>query len=267
MNIWDSVILGAVQGLTEFLPISSSGHLVIVEHVLGLKFNDLTFEVVVHFGTFLSILFVFGGDVLHVILGFFRGIFSRNIIRNFSYDSDFRLSVFIIAGSVPAGLVGIFLKEPIEQIFHSINLVGIMLMVTGLILFLTRLVYVREKRISFFRAILIGIAQAFAILPGISRSGITISTGLFSGLSREEAVRFSFLLSLPAIFGANIVELSDMESSSIQGNFLSFFVGFLVAFVTGYIAIKLLIMMIKSGRFSWFSYYCLILGMLVLLFL
>lgn len=270
MNIWESVVLGIVQGLTEFLPVSSSGHLVIVENVLGLRFNDLTFEVVVHFGTLLSVLFVFWRDILHIVLGFFRGIFSRNVFRSFSYDSDFRLALFIIAGSVPAGLVGVFLNEPIEEIFHNINLVGVTLVITGLILFLTRLVYVGEKRVNFFRAVLIGIAQAIAILPGISRSGITISTGLFSGLSREEAVRFSFLLSLPAIFGANVIELSNvgvLDRGDGGNNIFVFLVGFLVAFVTGYIAIKVLIRMVKSGRFSWFSYYCLALGLLVLLFL
>ncbi|MBO8130212.1 MAG: undecaprenyl-diphosphate phosphatase [Candidatus Marinimicrobia bacterium] len=267
MSIWDSIILGVVQGFTEFLPVSSSGHLVVMEHFLGLKFQSLTFEVIVHFGTFLAVVIAFRKEIISLIIGFFRGLFSKNVISNIKLDSDFRVAVYIIIGTIPAVIVGLFLKDQILAIFHNLNLVGITLIITGVILFITRIIYIGNKRVSLLSSVIVGISQAFAVLPGISRSGVTISTGLFMGLSRTEAVKFSFLLSLPAILGANVLELMQVGNEESSIPFLFYLVGFVSAFISGFIAIKVLIKMVQTGRFSLFSIYCISLGILILIFL
>ncbi len=268
MNLIETIILGIVQGLTEFLPISSSGHLVIFQKLLGIYTENIAFEVFVHFGTLLSVLAVYYRDVARIITSFLQAIFQKNCTARFKQDADLRWAVYIIVGTIPAVIVGLFFDTYIEQIFHSARLVGITLMVTALVLFLTRFLSIENKGLSILKSLLIGVAQMTAILPGISRSGFTISAGLFSGINRIEAARFSFLLAVPAILGATLLKLKDLLTLGLQGiTWLNLIMGMLIAFVVGYLAIRFLLKIIQSGKFSWFAPYCLVLGVIVLLFL
>jgi len=268
MNLIETIILGIVQGLTEFLPISSSGHLVIFQKLLGIYANNIAFEVFVHFGTLLSVLVIYYRDITQMISSFCQAIFHKNRIGRFQQDANLRWAIYIIVGTLPAVIVGLLFNTFIEQIFHSTRLVGIALIVTALVLFLTRFLSIENKNLSVPKSLLIGFAQMIAILPGISRSGFTISAGLFSGINRNEAARFSFLLALPAILGATLLKLKDLLTLGLQGlTWLNLIVGLLIAFLVGYLAIRFLLRIIQSGKFSWFAPYCLVLGGVVLLFL
>lgn len=268
MNFLESVILGIVQGLTEFLPISSSGHLVIFQKLFGIATDNIVFEVFVHFGTLLSIVAIYYPDLWRMIKSFFSGICHKGIGEKFKNDPFFQLAVFVIIGTIPAVLAGLFLKDFIVSIFHNILLVGISLIVTSLILLLTRFVKIEERSLHFGKAVIIGIAQMFAILPGISRSGFTISSGLFMGISRSEAARFSFLLAVPAILGAMVLELGSLFSQNISGTqWEMLLIGLISSFVFGYAAIRFLLRVLQSGKFSWFAPYCFLAGLIVLIFI
>ncbi len=269
MSLIDALILGILQGITEFLPISSSGHLVLGQEILGIVHTDsITFEVFVHFGTLLSILAVFYKDILSIVRVFFSGVADpRRIPLLVKENEHFRLALFILFGSLPAGIIGVTFKSEIERTFSDVNLVGVMLMVTGFVLFLTRLARPKPgKRVGWISAFIIGCAQALAIMPGISRAGMTISAGLFMGIDREQAARFSFLLALPAIFGATLLEAlsiaGDPIAAGMSGNII---IGMLAAFVSGYLAIKTIFIVLKRDKFSYFSFYCLTIGILVII--
>jgi len=269
VTVLDAVILAVIQGLTEFLPVSSSGHLVLGQHLLGIKNPEiLTFDIFVHFGTLLSVVAVFWKDILAMVRSVWKALRSFRFIQAYKTDADFRTSVAIIVASVPAALIGILFRDQIAEAFTDPKLVAVNLVVTGLILFLTRLSRPVEGRsvgnvIGFF----VGIAQAFAILPGISRSGSTISMGMFFGINPTAAARFSFLMSLPVILGATALETKDFiaEGSSIP--ILPTLIGTLVAAVTGYLAIKWLLRIVQRGSFSLFSFYCLALGVAGIIFI
>jgi undecaprenyl-diphosphatase len=268
MNYFESFILGIVQGLTEFLPISSSGHLVIVQHLFGITADNIAFEIVVHAGTLLSVVAVYYADLWQMIVSFCSGIFRLRKAQPFRNDSYFRLSVFVIVATMPAVIFGLTLDDFFEQIFHNVFLVGITLTITGLILLSTRRVKTEGRQLTLGKSVLIGCAQAVAILPGISRSGSTISGGLWCGLERVDATRFSFLLAVPAIMGALILHLKDVAGAALTSGDAGFLlIGFLTSFVVGYIAIRFLLKVVQSGKFSWFGYYCLLLGVLVIIFL
>lgn len=268
MNYIESFILGIVQGLTEFLPVSSSGHLVIVQNLFHIVSESIVFETVVHLGTLMSVLVVYYADILQMIKSFFGAIFKGKVKIAYEKDSHFRLSILIIVGTIPAVIAGLFFKDFFEGIFHNIKLVGFTLLVTALILFLTRFIKVNDKKLGFWKAIIIGTGQAMAIFPGISRSGTTIATSLFLQVSREEAARFSFLLSIPAIAGAAVLELKDVFEVGISGSEIGILlVGFFAAFIIGYLAINFLLKVVQSGKFSWFAPYCALAGLTVLIFL
>lgn len=268
MEYLESIVLGIVQGITEFLPISSSGHLVIFEHIFGLQSNDIAFEVFVHFGTLLSVVAIYYYDIWMIVKNFFIGITHKNIADTYRNNYYFRLGIFLIIATIPSIIVGITIKSIIESIFHNITMVGVNLLITGFILFLTRFIKSGEKSESLVKALLIGCAQMFAILPGISRSGMTISVGIFSGLPKSEAARFSFLLSVPAIFGATLLELTNiLKQNAIGVNLLTLLIGLVVSFIVGFFAIRLLINLIQKGKFSWFSPYCFFAGLIVLIFI
>lgn len=270
MTLIDAIILGVLQGLTEFLPVSSSGHLVLGQEVLGvLHGENITFEVFVHFGTLLSIVVIFYKDIAEVFRSLLKGIINPSeigsLIKN---DSHFRLAFLIVFATIPAGVVGIVGKSGIEQAFTSVTFVGVMLLITGTVLFITKFAKPRsDKEVGWLSAFIIGCAQAFAILPGISRAGMTISSGLFLGVSREQAARFSFLLAIPAIFGATLLETFELSAEPIDGSFiLVLIVGSIAAFVSGYIAIKTIFFVLKKDKFSYFSFYCLAVGLIVVIF-
>ena len=269
MGYIDAIILGIVQGLTEFLPISSSGHLVIFEHLLNLKMDNIAFEVFVHFGTLLSVVAVYFNDIRNMIINFFSGIIHRNIGKTYRDDSYFRLSIFVIIGTVPAVFAGLFLEDFFVSVFHNIHLVGVTLLITGFVILATRFIKYKAEDLTPSKSLLIGIAQSIAILPGISRSGFTISSALFMGISRENAARFSFLLAIPAILGATLLHILDLLSFEVAGfsSIAPMFVGFIFSFVVGYLAIRFLLSVLKSGKFVWFAPYCFIAGVVVLLFI
>jgi len=251
-----ALILGIVQGLTEFLPVSSSGHLEIAKVLLPQKTiteEGLLMTVVLHFATALSTVFIFRNDLIKIFKGLFE--FKRN--------SEFRFSVSIILSMVPAAFVGVFFDDLIESFFNgNILLVGTMLILTGLLLFLADKAKNTNKEVSYVHAIIIGISQAIAILPGISRSGATISTSVLLGIDREKAARFSFLMVVPLIFGkiAKDILSDDFNLDKIQMTSLG--IGFIAAFLTGLFACKLMIKLVKQSRLIYFAIYCIIVGVI-----
>lgn len=277
MSWLESATLGILQGLTEFLPISSSGHLVLGENLLKVKFDDISFEVFLHFGTFLSVVIVFRKTIWGMIKAVAEkagAIYGEHSQTNpLKYDQTYsnenwNLFWLILLGSVPAGILGILFKEYVERSFSSPLFVSIMLLITGSVLLSTKSFKKTKGKIKFSDAFLIGIAQAIALLPGISRSGLTISTGIFRGIQREKAAEFSFLLSLPAILGATALKLRDvLNKSNPSFNLWIYLIGMVCAFLFGCLAIKFLLNVIRKGKFEFFGYYCFLIGFLSLIFL
>lgn len=249
MTILQSIILGLVQGLTEFLPVSSSGHLVLAEHLLNVPTStDITFEVFVHFGTLVSVLLVFWDDVVLITQAVVQGILKPAGAKELYKTSEhFRFGILIIFASIPAAIVGLKFEDQISHAFADPKLVAVMLILTGLVLFLTRLKTPgKGKKIGWVAAILIGVAQSLAIIPGISRSGSTISAAMYLGVAPLKAARFSFLLSLPAVGGATLLKTKDMiQVGVVHDGILQLLLGSIVAFASGYVAIKFLL---KIGR-------------------
>ncbi len=242
-SLLQGIILGTVQGLTEFLPISSSGHLVLAERTLGMRGKGLGLEVLVHLGTWLA-----------VVLYFRRKIWE--IIKAFGYPrrgdkGNRNLFFYLILGSIPAGIVGLFLRGPIEEIFHNPYLVCGMLLITGFILLSTKFAKQGATTLSPTNSLLIGTAQAFAILPGVSRSGTTIALGLLRGIDGEKSAEFSFLLAIISILGANLLELRGLNRLPS-----SYLLAALFSLGSGYAAIAFLLRVIRRGRLWRFSYYC-----------
>ncbi|MFW5998646.1 MAG: undecaprenyl-diphosphate phosphatase [Bacillota bacterium] len=254
MEVIKAILLGIIQGITEFLPISSSGHLVILQKIMGITEGNLILNVSLHFGTLIPILIIFWNDIKDIIL-----------LRS----EKKHLIKLIIIGSVPTAFIGLYLEQFFERIFSSVLLTGFMLLITGLILYLVEKINNYNKDINDFRAhnaILVGIAQGLAIIPGISRSGSTIAAALFQKMDKEEAARFSFLLSIPAIGGANLLKARDIFSqSSTVISSSSLIIGTITAALSGYIAIKYLLHILKRGSLVVFSYYCWIIGIIVIL--
>ncbi len=249
MSLLAAIILALVQGLTEFLPVSSSGHLALVGTLLDLPDGDITFEVIVHLGTLAAVIAVYWKDLVKMAGGVLRG-----------RREDISMVFLLILGSIPAAIAGFLLSEPLEKIFDMPLVVSMMLLVTGTVLFLTRYApHGKREWPAPMGAFLIGVAQACALLPGISRSGFTITAGLFSGIRRERAARFSFLLSIPAILGASVLKLNDGIGASSIGAAAAV-AGLLVSAVTGYAALRLLLRFLKAGKFSSFAWYCWVVG-------
>lgn len=268
MTTVQAIILGIIQGLTEFLPVSSSGHLVLFSQLFNVQGSSLVFEVMVHVGTLLAVLVVFRADVWSLVVAFFKLLRKpRDAKRLVNEDPGVRLLMAIVLGTIPAVVVGLLLKEQIEQLFRSSLLVGFMLIVTGTILYVTERYKVTVKglaKMSIKDAVIIGCGQAVAIIPGISRSGTTIAVGLFRGLDRESAARFSFLLAIPTILGALVLSLEELFLGTTVINLGVLAAGFVAAAVTGYLAIHLLLDAVKKGRLTWFSYYTWAVGALVI---
>ena len=249
----------------------------LAENLLKVKFDDISFEVFLHFGTFLSVVIVFR----RTIWGMIKAVASKgravcggsSRASSLDYDQtrineDWRLFWLILAGSVPAGILGILFKESVEKSFSSSLFASIMLLITGSVLLLTRLFREAKGKIKLPDAFLIGVAQAIAMLPGISRSGLTISAGIFRGIEREKAAEFSFLLSLPAILGASALKLNDvLNESNPSSELWVYLIGMILAFMSGCLAIKFLLKVIRKGRFEFFGYYCFLVGSLSLIFL
>jgi len=250
MSYFEAIILGIIQGLTEFLPISSSGHLVLSEHLLHAKIPGVVFELILHIGTLLSVLVYFYKRIVQLLLS----IFDK------SKPNDRLMLLYLIIGTIPAVIVGLFLENIIDRAFGSPMMTSVMLVVTGCFLLATTFVRKGETEIKSPNAFLIGVAQAMAIFPGISRSGATISMGLFAGVKPMVAAEFSFLLSIPVIIGATVFKSKDIISVNTEfiGQYLA---GAVTSFVFGLLAVYFLLRMIKKGRFKYFGIYCLALGL------
>jgi undecaprenyl-diphosphatase len=249
MTVLAAALLGLVQGLTEFLPVSSSGHLVLAGALIGVPEGSLSFDIILHLGSLAAVLAVYFKDITALI----TGVFARR-------REDLTLAGLLILGSIPAGIAGFLLADRIESLFSSPAIVSGMLLFTGCVLFATRFAGTGQRPDPTpGGSLVIGLFQAIALVPGISRSGMTISAGLFVGVRRERAARFSFLLSIPAILGAALLDLTG--SGGIGSLDLSVVaVGFIVAAITGYLALRLLIRFLAAGRFHFFAWYCWVLG-------
>jgi undecaprenyl-diphosphatase len=256
--------LGILQGATEFLPVSSSGHLVLVPWLLGWPSSGLTFDTTVHLGTLLAVLIYFRHDVWQIILGVLKTLQTRSL-----RDDHGRLGWLIVLGSIPAAVIGLLFEDFFESLFGNPTYVSIFLLVTGLILLISEKLAARTRALDSLTvkdSLLIGLAQAAAITPGISRSGSTIAAALALNINREAAARFSFLLSLPIIFGAGLLQLKDAVEVGVDGGEISLLVtGFVAAGLTGYACIYWLMGYVRRHRLYVFTAYCWTFGLLCLI--
>jgi undecaprenyl-diphosphatase len=259
MNWLEALFLGIIQGLTEFLPVSSSGHLEIAKHLLGLRETEsLSFSIAVHGATTLSIIVVFWEDIKNLFKEFFA----------FKWNKETQYIFKILISMLPVGITGILFKEKIKVLFTGdVVFVGYMLIITAILLGFTFFAKPKNKNISFFHSFIIGISQAIAVIPGISRSGATISTGLLLGNKKEEIARFSFLMVVIPIIGENILDLinGEMTKGATVGN-IPLLIGFLAAFISGFLACKWMLKIIKKGKLIYFAIYCLLIGLIIIIF-
>lgn len=258
MEIIDAIILGIIQGLTEFLPVSSSGHLEIGKAILGdtqVAEQSLLFTVVLHFATALSTIVIFRKDILSLIKGALK----------FEWNDDLQFISKIAISMIPAVIVGLFFEKQLESLFGgNILLVGCMLIVTAVLLYLADKAKDTNKNVTFKNAFIIGISQAIAMLPGISRSGATISTSVLLGNDKTKAARFSFLMVVPLIFGKIAKDVLSGDLAYDSGNFTALSVGFVAAFVAGLFACTWMISLVKKSKLSYFAIYCLVVGIIAI---
>lgn len=266
MTTIETIFLGIIQGLTEFLPVSSSGHLVIGKNLLGFREPELLLDTALHFGTLLAVCIYFRSDLRKMIQELWR-LIPRGQPRRPEPGPHAMLALMVVVGSIPTALIGLIFKEPLESLFGSVTTVGMMLVITGIIVGITRFIpesYGRRDRVSVIIALAVGTAQGLAIVPGISRSGATIVCGLLLGLNRDLAGRFSFILCIPAIIVALLLQL-DMAAVTRVGA-VPLIAGFLVSALIGFLALKLLMGMVRRGHFYYFAPYCWAIGILTLVF-
>ena len=249
MSYFNAIVLGFVQGVTEFLPISSSGHLILFSNFIGVDFEGVALEIILHCGTLLSLLFFFNKKIYQISIDIF-------LKRKIKYLT------FLIIGILPVCLVGLMFKSYIEKIFDNISLVGIFLLITGLTLLFSNL-FKRKKiiKMNFLISLIIGLIQVLALLPGISRSGMTISSAIFLGIKPKEAANFSFLMSIPIIFGSMLISIKDIQSLNSNNFELNFLIiSFFSSFVFGIISLKVLYNLLNTKFFHYFGYYCIFIG-------
>ena len=258
MNLLEAIILGIIQGLTEFLPVSSSGHLELAKVILGdtsVPEESLTFTVVLHFATALSTLVVFRKEVAEI----FKGLFQ------FKWNKEMKFSLKIIISMIPAVIIGLLFEEQLESFFGGkILFVGIMLLVTAVLLLFADKAQNTNKEVSFNSSLIIGISQAIAMLPGISRSGATISTSVLLGIDRSKAARFSFLMVVPLIFGKIAKDLLSGDINFQSSEIAPISAGFIAAFLAGLVACNWMIALVKKSKLSYFSIYCAIVGLIAI---
>jgi len=258
MSIIEAIILGIIQGLTEFLPVSSSGHLELAKAIMGdssVGEESMLMTVVLHFATALSTVIIFRKEIIKIIKGLFQ----------FKWNDEFKFAAKIVLSMIQAALVGVLFNDEIESFFGGqIMLVGFMLLLTGALLFLADKAKNTTKDVSFMHSVVIGISQAIAILPGISRSGATISTSVLLGIDREKAARFSFLMVVPLIFGKIAKDIKDGAFENTDMDLLPLGIGFVFAFVTGMVACTWMISIVKKSKLKYFALYCLTVGVLAI---
>ncbi|MEW6616237.1 MAG: undecaprenyl-diphosphatase UppP [Thermodesulfobacteriota bacterium] len=272
MTVLQAIALGILQGLTEFLPVSSSGHLVIAQHYLkGFNQPGVLFDVLLHMGTLFAVLMYYWRDIIGILRSFITKVDAPGSRKNVdcnSYDSQRKLGLLIIVGTIPTAILGFFFKDYVVILFSSVKLTACMLIVTGILLAIADRVKERKRKVSsltFKDSVFIGFVQGLSITPGISRSGSTIATGLFRKIDGKDAAKFSFLLSIPAVLGAIVLEIP--QASHIQaGEIPAYLLGTLSAMLTGILAIKFLIRTLKQEKLRYFAYYCWLLGSVVIAF-
>lgn len=247
VSVFQAILLSIIQGITEWLPVSSSGHLALMQNIFG--FQNLEFDVFLHIASMLAVILIFWKDIINIL--------DLRKRENLIYI------LLIILALVPASIAGLFFKEAIEKSFSNLAYLGIFFIISGILVYSTKFAKEIKENITWFDSLFIGVFQAVAVLPGISRSGATISSGLFRGLEKESAVKFSFLLAIPLILGAGLVESKNLILSDI--NYLILISSFIVTFLVSVIAIRLLLRIIKSEKFYLFGIYNLLLGVLLLI--
>jgi undecaprenyl-diphosphatase len=267
MTILQAIVLGIVQGLTEFIPVSSSGHLVLVPHFLGWQFSSsqaFIFDVLVQWGTLLAVFIFFRKELLAISLAFVRGIVQRKPMA----DPDSRMGWYLILATIPAVVIGLLCKDMIENAFSNPKMTGVFLLVTAALLVIAEKVGQRSRSLEQIRwqdSLWIGFSQVLALLPGVSRSGSTIAGGMSRHLDRSSAARFSFLMSVPVMLGAGLLAIKDLlELPGLNEFLLPLLVGFLVALVSGYLAIRWLIAYLSKHSLYVFAGYCTVLGLIVI---
>ena len=257
MDYFEAFLLGVVQGLTEFLPISSSGHIEISKVILGSSFDKnegLLFTIILHFATSLSTMFFFRKDIIDI----FKGLLTKK------WNESKKFSLSILISMIPAVFIGLLYEDFINSLFNgNLILVAAMLYITGLLLFLSDFLKLKKKEITYKNSFIIGLAQAIAILPGISRSGASIATSVIMGIDREKAARFSFIMVIPLIFGSMFKSMIDYDFNFESFNIISLLIGFISAFITGLFACKWMIRLVKSSKLYYFSIYCWIVGSII----
>ncbi len=260
MDIIDAIILGIVQGLTEFLPVSSSGHLELGKAILGdnsVPEESLLFTVILHFATALSTIVVFRKDIWEIIRGLFQ----------FKWNEESQFTAKIIVSMLPAVFVGLFFEKQLEAFFGgNVMFVGFMLLITAVLLYFADKAKDTGKKVGFGSALIIGISQAIAMLPGISRSGATISTSVLLGVDKSKSARFSFLMVVPLIFGKIAKDLIGGELNFNGENNIAMGAGFLAAFIAGLVACTWMIQLVRKSKLSYFAIYCLVVGLIAILF-
>jgi len=259
MDLLEAIVLGLIQGLTEFLPVSSSGHLELGKYLFGINPGaNFYFSIAVHGATVLSTLVVFRKEIAQLASGFLR--------FEFNEETAYILKLFI--SMIPVGFVGIFLKDEVEGLYNGNMLViGSMLLFTALLLTIGHFARPKQRNLGFFNAFIIGIVQAIAVIPGISRSGTTISTGLIIGNRKNEIARFSFLMVLVPVLGANFLEIISDERIIGETSPVIIIIGSVTAFISGYFACKWMINLVRRSKMIWFALYCAVIGILTILFL
>ncbi|MDL2271267.1 undecaprenyl-diphosphatase UppP [Methanobrevibacter sp. OttesenSCG-928-I08] len=269
MDIIEAIIIGIIQGLTEFLPVSSSAHLMFAQYAFNVSESGLAFDVFVHLGTLVAVIFFFREDIIKLLRAWWLSI--GDILQNrfkegLELDPYKRMAWLVLIATIPVGLVGILFESQVEALFAgALYVPGFFLFVTGTILYLSQRINknkVNFENMGLKESIFMGLAQACAILPGLSRSGTTIASGLVIGLNKEFAAKFSFILSIPAILGATLVQATSI-GSAIDTNFLAMFLGFIAAALSGYFAIKWLLEIIQKRSLDIFAYYCWIMGIII----
>jgi undecaprenyl-diphosphatase len=265
LGIIEAVLLGILQGITEFLPVSSSGHLALARAIIARDLETgITFEIVVHFGSFCSIAVYYRSLLGEILSDLFKSLTPKALKSGRLFkDENSRLSMIILLSMIPAMVVGFTLKDTIEEAFLNPFFVSIMLLVTGALLYSTKFIKSPEKDVNANRGFWMGVAQAFAILPGISRAGSTISLGLLMGVDRDKVANFSFLMVLPVLAGAMLLEVVDLISlGEIQVPVMSLAVGYFTSFISGYFALSYLIKLLKRKKFHYFAFYCWAVGII-----
>ena len=272
MDIFQAIIIGLVQGLTEFLeflPVSSSAHLIFAQQALGVSDVGLAFDVLMHVGTLVAVIVYFFNDIVNMIKGFLLSLVdlkNGNFMGEIKKDPYKKLAWLTILATIPVGVVGVLFNDMIESMFQGLTIPAFLLLVTGCLLYASQRMNsgrIDVRNVTIKEALIMGCGQALAVLPGLSRSGTTIAAGLFAGLDKEFAAKFSFILSIPAILGAAVFQLKDLSGGNIEIG--ACIAGFVVAVISGYLAISVLLKIVREKSLDIFAYYCWIVGLIVLI--